>query len=101
MGHIEEPNTPAQVRQLAEMLQDDDSLRHFAAVCGIGHSVRVGRYIQHARTTLGLMPEGTRVTPAFVEQGDRDDRIATLETTKAIHYLEKGDLSLDSAFFTK
>lgn len=100
VGWIEQPNTPDQVRQLAGVLREDENLQHFAAVCGVGHSVRVGRYIQHARKELGIISEDICITAAFVAQADRDTHIAALETRKAMTYLEKGDLSIESAFFT-
>lgn len=102
IGDIDDVNTHAQVRQVATLLheqrgQEGPNFDKIAAVCGIGHGIRVGRYITHLRR---LMPKETQIVPAFVSHGEeREDRIAALEAGKAWQYYNKGDLALDSAFF--
>lgn len=97
IGKIDEANTRAQVRQLAGLLHNNPEMKNLVATCGIGHSIRVGRYVEHDRH---LMPIETSILPAFVSQGeDREDRIARLETGKAIQYWQMGHLAAKSAFF--
>lgn len=99
VGDIDEANTPAQVRQIAEYLEGRDvAVRKVAVVCGLPHITRVGRYVERHKA---LLPEGISlvVDPVPQEEGNKETEIATLEVKKARQYLKKGDLAVRSVFF--
>ncbi|HEY5695250.1 MAG TPA: hypothetical protein VIQ80_00220 [Candidatus Saccharimonadales bacterium] len=98
IGELDDANTVAQVRQIADHLHEQGDMRKIAVVCGLPHATRVGRYIEHHR---GLFPGDTAFVAAPVGQGDlkRQSSIAALELRKARNYRAKGHLAVRSAFF--
>ena len=102
-GKIDDANTVAQVRQLSGYLhgQSEKShpVRRMAVVSGLGHSIRVGRYLQQHMDSL---PEDLDITPVFVMQDDeeghqRESKIVALELKKALVYRKLGHLAETSA----
>ncbi|QQS18937.1 hypothetical protein IPL68_02665 [Candidatus Saccharibacteria bacterium] len=101
IGEIAEAHTPAQVKQLAELLRRDDGVpppRKVAVVCGIPHMVRTGRYLQHFRT---LFSDGTSFVPSVIPQGSKEkmSKLTALEVRKALFYAAVGHLDPSSIFF--
>lgn len=98
IGELEKANTPGQVEQISELLTHFPKVRKIAAVCGIPHTVRVGRYIEHYSDRL---PEGIEVAsfPVHLNETDVESKLVALEIGKAAIYAEKGDLSRNSSFF--
>jgi hypothetical protein len=98
IGKLEGISTPFQVRQIARYLREQPNLHKVVVVCGLPHTIRLGRYIEHF---IDQFPGDVSFVAAPVEQGDylTQSAIVALEIQKAIAYKNKGDLAVKSIFF--
>lgn len=96
IGEIEQANTPAQAKDMAEFLGDHPEIDHVAVVSLLSHAPRVSRYIEKA-VEDGVMPEGVEFYGVPVPVGDESLGAGVREVRKIVEYYDKGHLSADSA----
>lgn len=94
---IEEVNTPGQIKQLAERLENkSEQFSNIAVVSAVQHSLRVGRYLEKYKD---LFSDKVYFYNAASAQTHNESAIAGLEARKVLGYYRAGHLAAHSMFY--